>query len=47
MFWQFMEIVSIADNLHRMSEPVFWENIKKCVINLLSAELAQWVIRVH
>ena len=23
--WHFMQIVSIGDNLHEMSKPVFWE----------------------
>ena len=31
-----MQIVSIGDNLHEMSNSVFWENKKK--INMLSAE---------
>ena len=39
-FWHFMQIVSNGDNLHEMSNPVFWEN-KKNIINLSSAELAQ------
>ena len=36
-----MQIVSIGDNLHEMSNPVFWEKIKKYIVNLSSAELAQ------
>ena len=24
-FWHFMQIVSLGDNLHEMSKPVFWE----------------------
>ena len=34
-----MQIVSDGDNLHEMSNPVFWEN-KENVIDLPSAELA-------
>ena len=37
--WHFMQIVSLGDNLHEMSEPVFWKN-KKNAINLSSPELA-------
>ena len=40
-----MQIVSIGDNLHEMSNPVFWIKIKKN-INLLSAGLAQGVVKV-
>ena len=40
-----MQIVSIGDNLHEMSNPVFWKNKKK-FINMLSAELAQKVVKV-
>ena len=37
-----MQIVSTGDNLHDMSNPVFWENrTKKNIINMSSAELAQ------
>ena len=32
-----MQIVSIGDNLHEMSDPIFWEN-KKNIINLSSAK---------
>ena len=24
-FWHFMQILSIGDNVHEMSNPVFWE----------------------
>ena len=41
-----MQIVSIGDNLHEISNPVFWEN-KKNIINLSSAELAQKVVKVN
>ena len=27
--WHFMQIVSLGDNLHEMSNPVFWEKIRK------------------
>ena len=40
-----MQIVSSGDNLHEMSDPVFWEN-KKNIINLPSAENAQRVVKV-
>ena len=39
-----MQIV-LGDNLHEMSNPVFWEN-KKNIINLSSAENAQRVVKV-
>ena len=26
--WNFMQIVSLGDNLHEMSKPVFWEKMK-------------------
>ena len=29
MLWYFMHIVSNGDNLHEMSNPVFWERIRK------------------
>ena len=40
-----MQIVSIGDNLHEVSNPVFWEN-KKNTINLSSAELAYSAVKV-
>ena len=41
-----MQIVSIGDNLHEMSNPVFWEKNKKNIINLSSTtELAQRVVK--
>ena len=39
-----MQIVSNGDNLHEMSNPVFWG---KNIINLLSAEFAQRVVKVN
>ena len=39
----FFQIVSIGDNLHEMSNPVFWD---KKNINLSSAELAKRVVKV-
>ena len=36
-----MQIVSKGDNLHEMSNPVFWENKKKNITILSPAELAQ------
>ena len=41
-----MQIVS-GDNLHEMSDPVFWKKIRKNIINLSSAELAQRVLNVE
>ena len=35
--WHFMQIVSIGDNLHEMSKPVFLENWKK-YFSISSAE---------
>ena len=35
-----------ATVLHEMSKPVFWENKKKNIIYLSSAELAQRVVKV-
>ena len=43
--WHFMQIVSLGDNLHEISNPGFWEN-KKIIINLSSAELAKRVVKV-
>ena len=40
-----MQIVSNGDNLHEMSNPVFWEN-KKNITNMSSVELAQRVVKV-
>ena len=37
-----MQIVSLRDNLHEISKPVFWENF----VNLSFAELAQRVVMV-
>ena len=36
-----MQIVSIADNLHEMSHPIFCKKNKKNIVNLLSAEFPQ------
>ena len=33
-----MQILSIGDNLHEMSNPVFWEKIRKKKIEMSSAE---------
>ena len=41
-----MQIVSNGDNLHEMSNPVFWEKNTKN-INLLSAEFAQRGVKVN
>ena len=34
-----------GDNLHKMSNPVFWEN-KKSIINLSSADLVERMVKV-
>ena len=42
-----MQIVSKGgDNLHEMSNPVFWEKYEKNVISLSSAELGHRVVKV-
>ena len=41
-----MQIVSIRDNMHEMSNPIFWEKVREHIINLSSAELAQRVVMV-
>ena len=41
-----MQIVSIGDNLHEMSN-LFSEKIKKNIIYLSSAKLAQRVIKIN
>ena len=38
-----MQIVSLWNNLHKMSKPIFLAKIRKNIISLLSAELAQKV----
>ena len=44
-----MQIISNEDNLHEMSNPVFWENNNnnKNTINLSSAEVAQIVVKIN
>ena len=43
-----MQIVSWGDNLHEMSNPVFWlKKIRKNIINLSSAEFAQGVVKLE
>ena len=41
-----MQIVSIGDNLHEMSNPIFWEKKKKIITNLSSPELAQREVKI-
>ena len=44
-----MQVFSNGDNLHEMSNTVFWEKLKKKKIkitSLLSAELAKRVVKV-
>ena len=42
--WHFMQIVSLGDNLHEMSNPVFWENKKNlpkcCLLKILPRVLS-------
>ena len=40
-----MQIVSYGDNLHEMSNPIFWKKIRN-IINLSSAENGQRVVKV-
>ena len=40
-----MQIVSLGDNLHEMSNPVFWEKVRK-IFQDISAEFAQRVVKV-
>ena len=42
-----MQIVSIGDSLHEMSDPVFWEKNKKNIINFSSAEFAHRVVKIN
>ena len=41
-----MHIVSNGDNLHEMSNPIFWGKKYENITNLSSAELAQKVVKV-
>ena len=41
-----MKIVSNGDNLHEMSNLVFWKN-KENITNLPSAELAEKVVKIN
>ena len=40
------ELVSFGDNLHDMSNPVFWKNKKNIIISLLSVKIAQRVVKI-
>ena len=43
-----MQIISLGDNLHELSMPIFsGKNNKNNIINLSSAELAQGVVKVN
>ena len=42
-----MQSASNGDNFHEMPSPVFGEKIRKNATNLLSAELAKRVIKIH
>ena len=41
-----MQIISNGDELHEMSNPVFWKN-KRNAIDLSSAEFAQRMVKVE
>ena len=41
-----MQIVSLGDNLHEISNPIFWENVQKNIIYLSSAEFAHSTVSV-
>ena len=41
-----MQIVSIGDNLHELPKPIFWEKIRKNIVNLSAAKFAQRAIKV-
>ena len=47
-FGHFVQIVSLltGDNLHEMSKPIFWKKIRKNIIGVSSAKLAQGVVVV-
>ena len=46
-FYHFMELVPLADNFHKMPNPIFWEKYEKNILNMSSAELAQTVVNVN
>ena len=43
-----MQIVSLADNLHEMLKPVFWEKVRKilvcCLLNLPRVEVIKFAL---
>ena len=41
-----MQIVSLGDGLHEVSRPNFWGKIRKYIISLSSAKLAQKEIKI-
>ena len=41
-----MQIVSIGDNLHEMSKPIFCKKGKKNVIDMSSTEFSQRLVKV-
>ena len=48
-FWHFVQIVSNGDNLHEISNPVFWKNITnllsvECFHNMLSANPSLYTV---
>ena len=42
-----MQIVSLGDNLHDMSIPIFWGKTQKSIINLSSSEFAHTVPSIN
>ena len=33
--WYFIQIISVGDNLHVMSNPIFWEKLRKSIQNVI------------
>ena len=42
--WCFMQSVFLGNNLHEMSNPIFWKKKEKNISNLLSAEFAHYML---
>ena len=41
-----MQIVALGDNLHEVSDPIFYGKLRKHIINLLSVESAHALVNV-
>ena len=39
MLWHFMQIVSLGDNLHEMSMPIFWKILRKNIFKYVPVEI--------